>query len=113
MTSTARKLRGELTEAEKSLWMRLRASQVDRFKFVRQFPIGPHIVDFACRSVKLVVELDGGQHATDDTDPARTRIIEAYGYHVIRFWNHEVLNNMDGVLDTIQSELRLASNRLP
>ncbi|MEC3949824.1 endonuclease domain-containing protein [Sphingobium sp. HWE2-09] len=113
MTSTARKLRGEPTEAEKSLWVRLRASQIDGFKFVRQFPIGPHVVDFACRSAKLVVELDGGQHATSETDAPRTALIEAHGYHLIRFWNHDVLSNMEGVLETIRSELYLARNLLP
>lgn len=111
LTGVARTLRRDPTEAEKALWARLRAGQVDGFKFVRQFPIGPHIADFACRSAKLVVELDGGQHAASDTDAARTALIEAHGYHVIRFWNHDVLSNMDGVLETIQSELRLARNR--
>lgn len=113
LTSTARKLRGEPTEAEKSLWTQLRAAQLDGFKFVRQFPIGQHIADFACRSAKLVVELDGGQHATDDTDALRTALIEAHGYHVIRFWNHDVLSNIEGVVETIRSELRLAKNLLP
>jgi very-short-patch-repair endonuclease len=113
LTRIARKLRGDPTEAERALWARLRAGQVGGFKFVRQFPIGPHIADFACRSAKLVIELDGGQHATSETDAARTRLIEAHGYHVIRFWNHDVLSNIEGVLEAIRSELRLARNLLP
>ncbi|MBB3980988.1 BirA family biotin operon repressor/biotin-[acetyl-CoA-carboxylase] ligase [Sphingobium fontiphilum] len=113
LTSVARKLRRDPTEAEKMLWARLRAGQVDGFKFVRQFPIGPHVADFACRSAKLVVELDGGQHAMSEADTARTKLIEAHGYHVIRFWNYDVLSNIDGVLETIVSELRLARNLLP
>ena len=113
LTSIARKLCGEPTEAEKCLWARLRGSQIVGVKFVRQFPIGPHVVDFACRSAKLVVELDGGQHATSETDAARTALIEAHGYHLIRFWNHDVLSNIEGVLETIRSELNLARNLLP
>ena len=113
LTGTARKLRGDPTEAEKALWMRLRAGQVDGFKFVRQFPIGKHVADFACRGARLVIELDGGQHATSDSDAARTALIEAHGYRVIRFWNHDVLANTDGVVETIRSELRLSPNLLP
>jgi very-short-patch-repair endonuclease len=113
LTGMARTLRRDPTEAEKALWTRLRAGQVDGCKFVRQFPIGAHVADFACRSAKLVIELDGGQHATSDTDAARTRAIEAHGYRVVRFWNHDVLSNMDGVLETIRSELRLSRNLLP
>jgi very-short-patch-repair endonuclease len=111
LTRTARRLRGEPIEAEKALWARLRSGQVDGFKFVRQFPIGPHIADFACRSAKLVIELDGGQHSTSETDAARTRLIEAHGYMVVRFWNHDVLANMEGVLETIHTQLLLARNR--
>lgn len=113
MTRIARKLRHDPTEAEKALWARLRGGQVDGFKFVRQFPIGPHVADFACRSAKLVVELDGGQHNGSESDTTRTRTIEAHGYHVIRFWNNDVLANIDGVVEAIRSELRLARNLLP
>jgi len=102
-----------MTDAEKRLWGSLRASQLDNCKFVRQFPIGPFIVDFACRGAKLVIELDGGQHAESGGDAERTRMIETFGYHVIRFWNHEVLTNLDGVLETIRTELRLARNISP
>lgn len=113
LTGTARKLRGDPTEAEKALWTRLRAGQIAGFKFVRQFPIGAHVADFACRRARLVIELDGGQHAIGDSDAARTALIEAHGYRVIRFWNHDVLANIDGVLESIRAELMLARNHGP
>ncbi|MGK2909232.1 MAG: endonuclease domain-containing protein [Sphingobium sp.] len=88
----------------------MRSRQLDGFKFVRQFPIGPHIADFACRSARPVVELDGGQH-NETADADRTDSLQSYGYMVIRFWNHDVLTNMAGVLETIHANLMLASNR--
>jgi very-short-patch-repair endonuclease len=92
------------------LGSRLRARQLDGYKFVEQFPIGPHVVDFACRKARLVVELDGGQHGlSQDADADRTRNIESFGYTVIRFWNHDVLGNVDGVLEAIQCQLRLGA----
>jgi very-short-patch-repair endonuclease len=84
----------------------LRDRQLGGYKFVEQFPIGDHVADLACRRAKLVVELDGGQHRAE-LDAERTRAIEAAGFRVIRFWNHDVLGNADGVLETILSELRL------
>ena len=102
-----------MTEVEKSLWFRLRSSQLEGFKFVRQFPIGPYVTDFTCRNAKLVIELDGGQHAESTTDAARTQLIEAHGYRVIRFWNNEVHSNIDGVLEVIRNELLLARELLP
>jgi BirA family biotin operon repressor/biotin-[acetyl-CoA-carboxylase] ligase len=113
LTSLARKLRNEPTEAEKRLWMRLRASRFEDAKFTRQFPIGGFIADFACRSLRLAIELDGGQHSESATDANRTRIIEAHGYRVIRFWNNEVLGNMDGVLQVIAQEIAIARNQTP
>ena len=111
LTAIARKLRGDMTHAERRLWSHLRASQLDGIKFIRQHPIGDFVVDFACRSARLAVELDGGQHADDLADDGRTKIIEAHGYRVIRFWNHDVLQNTDGVLTAISEELNLARNR--
>ena len=99
-----------MTDAERRLWSHLRASQLDGMKFTRQFPIGDFIVDFACRSLRLAIELDGGQHAENPADDNRTRIIEAHGYRVIRFWNNDVLQNIDGVLTVILEELNLARN---
>ena len=109
LTPVARKLRRRRTDAEERLWQSLRGSQLEGRKFVFQFAIGDAVADFACRSAKLVVELDGGQHASATAkDDARTRMIEAHGYRVIRFWNHDVLANTDGVLEAIRQELLLA-----
>ncbi|WP_086736354.1 endonuclease domain-containing protein [Erythrobacter colymbi] len=108
MTRVARRLRNTPTDAEQSLWGHLRASRFEGAKFTRQFPIGGFIVDFACRSLRLAIELDGGQHAQSLTDANCTRIVEAHGYRVIRFWNNEVLGNIDGVLAAIAREIALA-----
>ena len=109
LTPVARKLRRTMTDAEALLWSRLRGQQLGGYKFVRQFPVGPHVADFACRSAKLVIELDGGQHSVA-SDAARTRDIETYGYRVIRYWNNDVMSNVDGVLESILQELDLASS---
>ncbi|MGM4915738.1 DUF559 domain-containing protein [Tardiphaga sp. 813_E8_N1_3] len=101
----ARKLRAEPTNAECVLWPRLRHDiELAGSHFRRQALIGPFIVDFASRKAKLVIELDGGQHDWQrDADAKRTAYIEARGYRVLRFWNHDVLENIDGVLQVIQS----------
>lgn len=111
LTPVARKLRRNPTEAERRLWSRLRGDQLGA-RFTRQYPIGNAVVDFACRALRLAIELDGGQHADSEADLARTRLIEAQGYRVIRFWNNDVLANTDGVLTMIAQELALARNRL-
>src|SRR6185503_782550 len=78
-------------------------------KFARQVPIGPYVVDFCCRERKLIVELDGGQHAAHvDYDAERTALLRALGYRVLRFWDHDVLVNTDGVLQRIAEALRSA-----
>jgi very-short-patch-repair endonuclease len=110
LTGTARKLRNDPTEAEKRLWAHLRASQFCGEKFTRQCQIGGFIVDFACRRLRIAIELDGGQHAESATDAARTQIIEAHGYRVIRFWNNDVLGNTEGVLQVITNEIAIARN---
>ncbi|WP_424771780.1 endonuclease domain-containing protein [Pontixanthobacter sp.] len=99
-----------MTGAERRLWSHLRASQFEGVKFTRQFPIGGYVADFACRSLKLVIELDGGQHSGSVTDAARTKLIEAHGYKVIRFWNNDVLANTEGVLTRITEEIAIARN---
>jgi BirA family biotin operon repressor/biotin-[acetyl-CoA-carboxylase] ligase len=110
LTPVARRLRREMTEAERLLWSRLRGKQLGA-KFVTQFPIGDAVVDFACRSAKLVIELDGGQHAlAAEADADRTRTIELHGYRGIRFWNNEVMSNIHGVLEVIVQSLRIARN---
>jgi very-short-patch-repair endonuclease len=103
----ARQMRAQPTDAERVLWLRLRHDiALTGSHFRRQALIGPYIVDFASRKAKLVIELDGGQHDVQrDADDARTRRIEARGYRVLRFWNHDVLGNLDGVLSEIQSAL--------
>jgi len=107
MNSTlARQLRKSSTDAERRLWSRLRQKQLDGFRFRRRQPIGAYIVDFFCPEAKLVVELDGGQHALAGVhDTERTLWLEARGYRVIRFWNNDVLGNTDGVLFVIRRAL--------
>ena len=91
------------------LWKHLRKTQVQKYKFTRQHPIGPYFVDFCCRPSRLIVELDGGHHATrQDADADRQQYLEAQGYRVIRFWNNEVFENLEGVLFRIVEELEAA-----
>jgi len=97
----ARQLRRNASIAENRLWYVLRNRGLANHKFVRQQQIGAYIADFACREVGLIVELDGGQHATSATDARRTAYLNAQGYSVLRFWNNEVLENRDGVLGAI------------
>jgi very-short-patch-repair endonuclease len=104
-TSRARRLRRDATDAERKLWYRLRARSIDGAKFVRQESIGRYIVDLVCREQRLIIEVDGGQHATDMHDAARTQWLTARGYRVLRFWNNEVLANIDGVLEVIAGAL--------
>ena len=99
------KLRASATHAEAKLWSRLRNRQLAGCKFVRQQPIGPYIADFACRERDLIIELDGGQHAGSTRDIERTRVLAEHGYAVIRFWNRDVLTNLDGVLQVIADRL--------
>jgi very-short-patch-repair endonuclease len=106
LTPVARKLRRNSTEAERRLWARLRSRQLEGAKFVRQFAIGPYVADFACRAQHLVIELDGGQHG-GAADAERTQLIERFGYRVLRFWNHEVVENLDGVVEAIAEEICL------
>jgi very-short-patch-repair endonuclease len=100
-TSLARQLRKSSTRAERKLWRYLRSRSLVGFKFVRQEPIGPYVVDFVCREQRLVIEVDGSQHATDRRDAIRDRWLVAHRYRVLRFWNDEVLGNIEGVWDTI------------
>ena len=101
-TALARKLRNNTNQIEDLLWARLRRSQLGGLKFSRQIPVAGYVADFMCRSVRLVIELDGSQHANAVAyDIRRTQAIEAQGYQVIRFWNSDVLTNMDGVLEKI------------
>jgi very-short-patch-repair endonuclease len=103
MKQLARTLRKQQTNAEKLLWSRLRSRQLEGCKFRRQQPIGPYIADFLSLEPKLIIELDGGQHAEQqEQDNQRTRYLQALGYRVLRFWNHEVLNDLEAVLEAIR-----------
>ena len=105
-TGFARQLRVNQTDAEKVLWNRIRNRQLDGHKFVRQLPISGYICDFVCREKRLVIEVDGGQHNESTADVIRDRRLTEEGYKVIRFWNNDVFGNLEGVLLTIQGELR-------
>ena len=98
----ARDLRRNLTDAERALWRHLRQRQIAGLKFRRQHPIGRYILDFVCLEARLVIELDGGQHAhRQGADQERTAWLEARGYRVLRFWNTEVFENPEGVMEAI------------
>jgi very-short-patch-repair endonuclease len=101
----ARQLRSSMSDAESSLWRRLRCRQLVGHRFRRQLPIGPYIVDFACIEAKLIVEVDGGQHGTA-TDGARDAALRSRGFQVVHFWNNDVLGNMEGVCEVILRHLR-------
>lgn len=102
----AKLLRTNSTDAEILLWRRLRAWQLDGQYFRRQAPMDSYVVDFVCHEEKLIIEIDGGHHAIDLTyDEKRTNWLNGRGYRVIRFWNNEVLENIDGVLMEIQKNL--------
>jgi lysyl-tRNA synthetase class 2 len=104
---TAKRLRRDQTDAERVLWFRLRDRRLDGWKFRRQAPVDRYVVDFLCADARLIVELDGGQHATNaERDAGRTKVLEAFGYLVVRFWNSDVLGNTEGVLEEIMSLLQ-------
>lgn len=101
-----------MTDAERLLWRLLRNRQISGFKFRRQHPIGPFIADFACLEKKIIIELDGGQHAsTSARDAKRSYYLEAEGFQVMRFWNNEVLFETDAVLNAILERLEAPSPR--
>lgn len=105
-TKQARNLRQSMTDAERRLWRHLRGRRLDGYKFRRQYPLHPYFADFACPDAGLVIEIDGGQHQRQiDHDRRRTRIIQQYGYRVVRFWNNEVLEDTEAVLEAIRVEL--------
>ena len=106
LTPLARQLRQSQTDAERKLWYELRAKRLQGHKFKRQVPKGDYVVDFVCEAQKLVIELDGGQHGEQlEYDEQRTKDLEQLGYRVLRFWNRDILTNMDGVLTLILDEL--------
>ena len=111
----ARRLRREQTDAERRLWSRLRDRRLVGARFRRQHPMGPFISDFCCTEAKLVIVLDGGQHALRKrSDAERTAFLEGQGYRVIHFWDNDVLTNMEGVLHRIVEALGVkGSSPLP
>jgi very-short-patch-repair endonuclease len=102
----ARSLRRNMTDAERLLWQHLRNRQMDGWKFRRQHPLGPFVVDFICLEKKIIVEVDGSQHAIHiKEDAERSRYLEGQGYRIIRFWNNDVFKGIDSVLEVIYREL--------
>ena len=104
-TARSRRLRSDQTDAEKKLWWRLRNRQIAGCKFVRQEPAGRYICDFVCREQRLIVEVDGGQHAESAGDKLRDEWLASRNYCVMRFWNNDVLMNIDDVLETIHDAI--------
>lgn len=103
----ARLLRKNSTIAERKLWHKLRSRNFFNLKFRRQEPVGDYIVDFICYEKKLIIELDGGQHNEfSEKDIPRTKALERDGFKVLRFWNNEVIKNIEGVLTVIKENCK-------
>ena len=106
LTGVAKLLRREMTDAERVLWREVRAHRFSGFKFKRQEPLGAYVVDFICYEARLIIELDGGHHASQQqADAERTRWLESSGFRVIRFWNNDVLSNVTGVMQEIERQM--------
>jgi very-short-patch-repair endonuclease len=103
----ARALRSRMTDAERKLWYALRDRRFAHLKFRRQVPVGPFIADFVCFESRLVIELDGGQHAESYRDKRRDRWFATNGFQVLRFWNSEVLSNIEGVVTLLAQALKV------
>ncbi|MFH1942905.1 MAG: endonuclease domain-containing protein [bacterium] len=102
LTDVARRLRRDASEAEKALWRVLRGRNLEGLKFRRQYPMGNYIADFVCFEKRLIIEVDGGQHAVDTSgDERRDAWFRKEGFDVLRFWNHDVLTNVEGVVKVI------------
>ena len=102
LADKARSLRKNQTDVEQLVWKHLRNRQLYNYKFRRQFPIEPYVADFACLELKLIIELDGGQHACQiNYDEQRSLFLEQRGFKVIRLWNNDVIENTVGVLEAI------------
>jgi very-short-patch-repair endonuclease len=110
----ARRLRRNQTDAERILWFRLRDRRLGGWKFRRQMLLNGFVVDFCCPDAKVVIEIDGGQHvARREQDARRTANLEASGYLLLRFWNNEVMRNVEGVLQSILSTLNQHTSEPP
>jgi adenine-specific DNA-methyltransferase len=104
LTTRSRRLRRDSTDAERKLWSVLRNGQMNGLKFRRQVEIDGYIADFLCPEKRLIIEVDGGQH-TPERDARRTAYLESQGFSILRFWNNEVLENLDGVWTAIEDAL--------
>jgi very-short-patch-repair endonuclease len=105
LTRAARELRSRMTNAERKLWFAFKDRRFAAFKFRRQVPVGRYIADFLCFESRLVVEVDGGQHAESARDVERDDWFAQNGFRVVRFWNNDVLQNLEGVLTSLATEL--------
>jgi len=105
-TGQAKFLRRNATEAERKLWSLLRDRRLAGWKFRRQVPLGPYVVDFYCPAAKLVVEADGGQHADSRKDEIRTAWLERNGYRVKRYWNNDILQNPESIFIDLDGTLK-------
>ena len=104
-----RRLRHEQTDTERKLWSLLRSRQLEAYKFRRQHPIGPYVVDFCCLEKRLIVELDGRQHADRIAyDQRRTEFLQSKGYRVLRFWDNQVFKETEAVVEKVLTELDTA-----
>jgi len=102
----ARTLRQNMTEAERGVWQILRSHQMQEHKFRRRVAIGRYIADFVCHEARLIVEIDGGQHdRSSPREAERSGFLQGEGYRILRFWNNEILANLDGVHQTIAAAL--------
>ena len=110
LTILARELRKNMTAAERTLWSHLRNRQFQKLKFRRQVQIGPFIADFYCHELRLIIEVDGGQH-TPPKDRSRTEWLENEGHRMIRFLNNDVLKNLDGVFESLAQQITPSSSR--
>ncbi|MDG4905201.1 DUF559 domain-containing protein [Mesorhizobium sp. WSM4898] len=102
----ARRMRRESTEGEDRLWQELRGRRLDKIKFRRQVPVGRFVADFVCAEARLIIEIDGSQHAGSPHDQERDAELKAKGFRVLRFWNDDVLKDLDAVCDTIIAYVR-------
>ncbi len=107
LTKAARQLRSRMTNAERKLWFALKDRRFVAFKFRRQVPVGPYIADFLCFELRLIVEVDGGQHADSARDVKRDAWLTQNDFRVVRFWNNDVLQNLEGVLTKLAAELEV------
>ena len=113
---TAKALRANTTAAEDILWRHLRRLELTGSHFRRQVPIGPYVADFACLKQRLIIEVDGSQHGSDEglhRDEARTRWLNSEGYRVMRFWNNDVMNKTEAVMEAIHDATAVTPPRLP